>query len=149
MTLVKRMYSLLLAVAVTVPLAGCNNQPTDRELDTRLELLAKPAEQVRLGVQDQGAGEYMFIRALGPKEWYSALELDRIARKYAEEHKLDFSFDEQETNVWVETDDGPLLATVDYSSGIGEPFLRVAIDRYGKATGHETGIAVCGVPLPE
>ena len=50
-------------------------------------LVIAQAATTRIGVKDKGEHEHMFIAADGPKEWYSALELERIARAYAESKK--------------------------------------------------------------
>ena len=98
----------------------------------------------RMGVLEQYPHEYMFVAGDGPKAWYSALELEQKARRYASEHKLEFDFDGTEKAVWAKTDGGRVLADVHYSSGMGQPVLHIAIDRHGKAIGHDIGTAVCG-----
>jgi hypothetical protein len=37
----------------------------------------------RYGVHEQETNEFMFVSGDGKKEWYSVLEFDRIARRYA------------------------------------------------------------------
>jgi hypothetical protein len=95
------------------------------------------AENTRLGVKSKGEHEHMFVSADGPKEWYSALELERIARGYAESKKADFSFEGAELNIWVKTDGGEVLADVYWSRGIGKPVLHVEIGRDGKPTRYD------------
>lgn len=98
----------------------------------------------RFGVQAHEPGEFMFVSADGKKEWYSALEFDRIARRYAEEQRLAFDFQGTERMVWIKTDGGRVLADVFYSSGMGKPVLHVAISRHGQAIRHDIGTSVCG-----
>ncbi len=87
----------------------------------------------------------MFISGDGQKAWYSALELEQIAHRYAEEKSIEYDFSQANCTVWVQTDGGRVLANVDFSSGMGKPFLRVVIDRFGSVIRHETGTSVCGV----
>jgi hypothetical protein len=103
-------------------------------------LFIAQAATTRLGVKDKGEHEHMFVAADGPKEWYSALELERIARSYAESKKADFRFEGTEMNIWVKTDGGNVLANVYWSKGIGKPMLHVEIGRDGKAIRHEITI---------
>src|SRR4051812_19560840 len=85
----------------------------------------------RYGVHEHEPNEFMFVSADGEKEWYSALEFDRIARRYAEAQRLAFDFQGTERTVWIKTDGGRVLADVSYSSGMGKPFLQVTINRHG------------------
>ena len=98
------------------------------------------AATTRLGVKDKGEHEHMFIAADGPKQWYSALELERIAKGYAESKKADFQFEGTEMNIWVKTDGGKVLADVYWSKGVGKPMLHVEIGRDGKPMRHEITI---------
>ena len=105
---------------------------------------SSPQDKGKVGVLAQDPHEYMFVAGNGQKAWYSSLELDRIARSYAAEHKLDFTFEGTEKAVWVRTDGGRVLADVYYSSAIGQPILHVAIDHHGKVISQDIGTAVCG-----
>ena len=96
-------------------------------------LFMTQAADTRLGVKDKAAHEHMFISADGPKEWYSALELERVARDFAVSNKADFRFEGTEMNIWVKTDGGKVLADVFWSSAVGKPGLHVEIGRDGKA----------------
>lgn len=98
----------------------------------------------RVGVTARDPHEYMFVAGDGYKAWYSALELEQIARRYADEHKLEFTFEGTEKMVWVKTDGGRVLANVAYSSGVGQPILYIAIDRHGRVINHDIGTAICG-----
>jgi len=77
------------------------------------------AADKRVGVQSKAEQEYMFVMGDGQKAWYSALELEHIARTYANTQKLDFKFDSTEKSVWVHTDGGKVLAEVWFKSGGG------------------------------
>ncbi len=107
-------------------------------------VLAGCSSPSRVGVIAQGPHEYMYVAGDGQKAWYSALELEKTARRYADEHKLEFNFEGTEKNVWVNTDGGRVLADVYYSSGLGEPSLSIAIDRYGRVIRHRIGMSICG-----
>src|ERR1041385_3412328 len=86
----------------------------------------------RFGVQEQEPHEFMFVSGDGTKEWYSGLEFDRIARRYAEEQRLTFDFEGTSRAVWIHTGGGRVLADVYYSSGLGKPTLHIAINRHGQ-----------------
>jgi photosystem II stability/assembly factor-like uncharacterized protein len=94
----------------------------------------------RHGVKAEGSHEYMYVSADGQKAWYSALELERIARDYAQSEKLDFDFADTEKKIWVHTDGGRVLATVWFSSAIGKPSLCIEIGRSGKVIGHKIAV---------
>jgi hypothetical protein len=91
----------------------------------------------RVGVQTKGEQEYMFVGGEGKKAWYSALELEQIARAYAASQKLDFDVATAEKSVWVHTDGGKVLAEVWFSSGAGRPSLQVQIGRKGSVLKHK------------
>jgi hypothetical protein len=95
------------------------------------------AADIRLGVQAKGDYEYMFISGEGHKAWYSALELEQIARAYAKDKKLDFNLDTAEKNIWVHTDGGKVLAEVWFLSGPGKPYLQILIGRKGNVLKHK------------
>jgi hypothetical protein len=97
----------------------------------------------RHDVHESEPQEFMFVSADGKKEWYSALEFDRIARRHAAEQKLPFDFEGTKPMVWVKTDGDRVLANVFYSSGLGQPALHVAINRKGRVIHHHIGEAVC------
>jgi hypothetical protein len=88
------------------------------------------------GVQNQGAGEYMFVQTSGKKMGYSALELDRIARTYVMDNKVPFDLQDTARNIWVQTDGSPVIAKVFFSGGTGRPVLQVDIDREGSVKRH-------------
>lgn len=96
----------------------------------------------RVGVMERGEHDYMYIQGDGDKEWYSALELVKIAKKYAQEQEIDYPLEDAVTNVWVYTDDRKLLAEVWFTRGSGEPTLGIDIDRYGRIMQHRMGIGI-------
>lgn len=87
--------------------------------------------------------EYVMIQGASDKVWYSGHQLVGIAKRYAQERKIDFNFEGTEKIVWVKPG-GRVRADVWFSSGIGQPVLHVAIDKNGKALRHDTGTEVCG-----
>ena len=100
-----------------------------------------PAADRRVGVQSRGEQEYMFVMGDGQKAWYSALELEQIARTYAQTQKLDFKFEGTEKSVWVHTDGGKVLAEVWFKAGGGRPTLQVHIGRKGNVLKHKIVVA--------
>jgi hypothetical protein len=95
------------------------------------------AADSRLGAQSKGEHEYMFVGGDGQKAWYSALELERIAKAYAKSNKLAFEFEGTNKNIWVNTDGGKVLAEVWFSSGVGRPALQIQIGRKGNVLKHK------------
>jgi hypothetical protein len=78
----------------------------------------------------------VYVNGAGDK-WYSAWELEQIARDYARQRKIQFSFEGAERSVWVRTSGSNIIASVSFSSGMGKPIFMVDIDRSGKvATNH-------------
>ena len=94
------------------------------------------ASQHRFGVQAQGDDEHMFVSGDGQKEWYSVLELQRIASLRCQQ-KPDFKFEGTEMNIWVNTDGRKVLADVWFLADIGKPSLHVEIGRDGKVRKHK------------
>ena len=90
-----------------------------------------------------GPKEFVMIQGPNDKVWFSGHQLIGLAMRYAEEQKLGFEFEGTEKIVWVNPG-GRVRADVWFSSGLGEPVLHVAIDRYGRVVSHDTGTSVCG-----
>jgi hypothetical protein len=88
-------------------------------------------------------GQNVFVHGAGDR-WYSAADLEQTARDYTKQKKIDFNFELTERNVWVPTSRSNIIASVSFSSGMGEPILRVDIDRAGKAVAGHLWIASCG-----
>ncbi len=87
--------------------------------------------------------EVVMIQGPNDKVWFSGHQLIGLAMRYAEEQKLGFEFEGTEKIVWVNPE-GRVRADVWFSSGMGEPVLHVAIDKYGRVIRHDTGTSVCG-----
>ena len=87
--------------------------------------------------------EVVMIQGPNDKVWFSGHQLIGLAMRYAEEQKLGFEFEGTEKIVWVNPG-GRVRADVWFSSGMGEPVLHVAIDKYGRVIRHDTGTSVCG-----
>ena len=86
----------------------------------------------------------MFVSADGHKAWYSALELEQIAKDYTRQKNLAFEFEGAEKTFWVYTENiGQTLATVAFSHEVGKPYLQVEIDRFGKPMRYRTGTNDC------
>ena len=81
----------------------------------------------------------------GEKAWFSALELENLARDYVKTNKIDFDFTDSETTIWVSTGGGRILAEVFFSPPrYGRPALNVEIGRNGKVLGHRIAAMLCG-----
>ena len=102
-------------------------------------------DDARVGVELQGPHEYMFVEGSGEKTWFSALELENLARDYVKTNKIDFDFTDSETTIWLSTGGGRILAEVFFSpSRYGRPVLNVKIGRNGKVLEHSIGAKLCG-----
>lgn len=80
----------------------------------------------------------------GSITWYSAADLDRIARHYVRANNIDFSFAGTAAQFWVARDRQYMVRGT-YSSGIGKPILHLEIGWDGYVTKHSVGIAVCDI----
>ncbi len=99
----------------------------------------------RIGVETQGPHEYMFVEGSSEKAWFSALELENLARDYVKRNEIDFDFADTEKTIWVSTSGGRILAEVFFiPSRYGKPVLNVKIGRNGKVLGHSIGAKLCG-----
>jgi hypothetical protein len=96
----------------------------------------------RPGVQAQGKHEYMYVKSSGRKVGFSALEFERIARNYAKDNKLTFNFKRADKSIWIRTDGSPVIADVYFSHGLGEPVLRIEIDKDGNVIKHNIAIGI-------
>jgi hypothetical protein len=117
-------------------IAGCAaNGPVMLLEGERKSLMEDEARAMRRGGRD-----------VHPSLWYSAKELDWIARDYARRRGIDFRFSGVETQIWVpRTRD--CLARVEYSSGIGHPVLSVTIGWDGTVREHRRAIAIDTVEI--
>lgn len=106
-----------------------------------------PRFDSRFGVLERGPHEYMFVQAAGPKTWYSALELKKIALEYLREQAIEYPWRGRKVTIWVNTDGSGTLATVCFEATIAEGLLTVEIGRDGKARNHTIAPAVCGRAL--
>ena len=76
--------------------------------------------------------------------WSSESRLERIARDYVKQRKIEFTFEKTYRTVSVEKRGTNAVATIWFSSGMGKPVLGVEIAPGGKVITNYTGIAVCG-----
>ena len=79
--------------------------------------------------------------------WYSAEELDWIARRYVADHRVDFDLRGTSAVVWVPRR-GDYLARVEYFRDLGKPVLSVYIGFGGQVLRHDIAIAVAQSPKP-
>jgi hypothetical protein len=77
--------------------------------------------------------------------WSSQSRLERIAREYTEQQKIGFTFEKTYRNVSVEKRGTNVVATIWFSSGMGEPVLGIEITPSGKVITNHPGIAVSGM----
>ena len=97
-----------------------------------------------MGVEVQGEHEYMFVAGDGDKGWWSALELERLAKEYARRESIAFDFTNTKTKIWIATDGKKELAKVHfYGPGLEDPFLDVRVSREGRVLEHYLGPEKC------
>ncbi len=72
----------------------------------------------------------VYVRGAGEK-WYSARDLERVAREYVKERKMDFAL-EGKPIVWVNTSGSNVMASVSFAAGVGSGIVVVDIDPHGK-----------------
>jgi hypothetical protein len=96
----------------------------------------------RIGVLERGEHDYMYVQGSGEKEWYSALELRKIAERYIQEKKIDYPVSAANISIWVYTDKRKMLAEVWFTQTAGQPTLGIEIDRFGRVTRHRLGIGI-------
>jgi hypothetical protein len=85
----------------------------------------------------------VYANGLGDK-WYSASELEQIAKDYAKQKKIDFDFSKAGRSVWIYTGGSNIIARVSFASDFGKPIYTADIDRTGKVATNYVGIMVCG-----
>ncbi|MGC3957595.1 MAG: hypothetical protein QM813_06430 [Verrucomicrobiota bacterium] len=76
--------------------------------------------------------------------WASESRLERIAKDYVKQQKIEFTFEKTYRNVSVGKRGTNAFATIWFSSGMGQPILGVEIAPSGTVITNYTGIAVCG-----
>lgn len=85
----------------------------------------------------------VYANGIGDK-WYSASELEQIAKEYAKQKKIDFDFSKAGRSVWIYTGGSNIIARVSFASDFGKPIYTADIDRTGKVAANYVGIMVCG-----
>ena len=128
---VRRASILLLAVSV-FSIGGCSKCPAP-------EMLLEGDRPSML--HDDAEAERRHGHPIHASLWFSAAELDSIARRYARERRIDFKFSGAEAQIWVPRS-RDYLARVQYSSGIGHPVLWVIIAWDGSVREHGKGTAI-------
>ncbi len=81
---------------------------------------------------------------VGHRYWLSSTDFMRPAINHASRQYADFDFANSSCSIWIRVDEPGVLANVDFSLGMGKPFLRVVFDREGGPTEIHTGVVVCG-----
>jgi len=76
--------------------------------------------------------------------WFSASELEQIAKDDAKQKKIDFDFTKARGSVWIHTGGSNIIAQVFFMSGFGKPAYQADIDRSGKVATNYVSIMVCG-----
>lgn len=82
-------------------------------------------------------------RPIHVTHWYTAQELDWIARDYAKQKSIDYDFSGIEALIWIPRK-ASHLATVEYHKGIGKQTLMVVIGLEGEVTEHSILWAIDG-----
>jgi len=85
----------------------------------------------------------VYANGIGDK-WYSASELEQIAKDFAKQKKIDFDFTNAGRSVWIYTGGSNIIARVSFASDFGKPVYTADIDRSGKVATNYVGIMVCG-----
>ena len=122
---------LISAATCLLLLAGCTSSKPEMVLEGERQSI--PHDDVQ-AMRRRG-------RDIHASLWFSAAELDQIAREYARRQRIDFNFSGVETVIWVPRS-RDYLARVQYSSGIGQPVLLVTIGWDGTVRDHLRAIAV-------
>ena len=76
--------------------------------------------------------------------WSSESRLERIARDYATQRKIRFTFEKTDRTVSVQNRGTNVVATIWFSSGMGMPILGVDVAPSGRVITNYMGTAVCG-----
>jgi hypothetical protein len=86
----------------------------------------------------------------GSITWYSAADLDHIARQYVRAKNIDFSFSGTQARFRVPRErDRDVMARGSCSSRMGKPVLSVEIGWDGYVRKHAIAVAVCEVGTSE
>lgn len=88
----------------------------------------------------------VFVNGIGDK-WYSACDLERIAKDDAKQKKVEFDFEQAGRSLWVYPGTSNIMAHVHFGSGLGKPTYCAFIDRGGSVVTNYVGTAVCGTGL--
>ena len=121
---------------IVLCLAACS---TDRPI-----ILLEP--DTRSYTLDQLSAMEAEGRPLHVSHWWTAEELDWVARSYADREGLDFSFNGVTVMIWVPRN-ADFLARVEYFRELGKPVLSVWIGFGGDVLRHSTPTAIDG-PMP-
>jgi len=76
--------------------------------------------------------------------WHSASRLERIAKDYAKQQKIEFSFEKTHRTVSLEKRGTNTVALIFFYSGFGKPVWDVEIAPSGEVLTNYLGIAICG-----
>lgn len=81
----------------------------------------------------------VFVNGTGQK-WYSASELEQIAKDYAKQNRLQFDFEKAGRSIWVYTGGSNIIARISFASDFGKPMYYADIDRSGKVATNFLGV---------
>jgi hypothetical protein len=76
--------------------------------------------------------------------WYSAKELERVAKDYARQKQIQFTFEGTTKHVSFRRVGTNTVATIDFFSGFGQPCFTADIDQGGQVLTNSLGISICG-----
>ena len=122
-----------LCLSLAILLIGCRNE--------RPVMLLEPNDRSYTVDELQAMGRAG--RPVHGTNWYSAEELDWIARDYAATQHIDFNFQGTSALIWVSRKT-EYLATLEYGHRIGEPVLIIEIGLDGRVRKHLLATAIDG-----
>jgi hypothetical protein len=76
--------------------------------------------------------------------WYSPTELERVAKNYAGQKQIQFTFEGTMKHVSFRRVGTNTVATIDFFSGFGRPCFTAYIDQSGHVLTNSLGITICG-----
>lgn len=91
-------------------------------------------------------GESVVVQTPDNTFLFSEPKLVETALRYAKDRMLSFDFARTESAIWVRVKE-PISADVWFTSGLGQPALNVAIDKYGSVISHQIWTLACGTDV--
>ncbi len=86
---------------------------------------------------NQDACKYVSVRG---DEWYALSDLEAKTRTYLLDHKTGFDGAAREITFWINSGSTNELLMIHYSSGFGQPYWSVSLDKAGQVGIVESGV---------